>query len=178
MRSGQRCRTELDGIVMGFRPPPTDYNITWAEDHRLHGLEVQARGLRLGSMLDLAAMYLNSGIAGKEDNDDLSLEDLKLMLTMFRVLVGNDDEAEPGSPQYKPGLIKSWNRLGDADQPLPISMKGIRELEMWEFQDIMSAYLESGGVKVEDPLSEDSKSGNPSQEPSALMELESLSRSN
>jgi hypothetical protein len=166
---------------VGFRPPPTNIHLAWAEDHRLHGLEVYARGLRLGSMLDLATLYVTSGIAGKEDDADLSEEDIKLMLTMFRVLVGNDDECPPDGPEperYKPGLIMSWNRDGDDGQPLPVSMRGIRQLELWEFQEIMSGYLESGGVKLEDPLSEGSKSGNPSPEQSAMTELESLSLTN
>lgn len=162
---------------MGFRPPPTNIQLGWAEDHKLHGLQVQARGLRLGHMLDLATLYVESGIAGKEDESQLTAEDLVLMLTMFRLLVGNDDEAGPDVP-FKPGLILWWNRDGDDGEPLPVSMAGIRELELWEFQGIMEGYLEAGGVKLEDPLSEDSKSGKQSEEQSALTALESLSQVN
>lgn len=162
---------------MGFRPPPTNIHLTWAEDHRLHGLEVYARGLRLGSMLDLATLYVSSGIAGKEDESELTPEDVEMMLSMFRLLVGNDDVAGPDIP-YTPGLIMSWNRDGDDGETLPVSMTGIRQLELWEFQEITSGYLEAGGVKLEDPLSEDSKSGSQSPEESALTALESLSQMN
>lgn len=160
---------------MGYRPPPTTIGLQWAEGHRLHGLEVYARGLRLGKMLDLAEMYVNSGISKKDDEDDLTSEDIEMLKSIFRLLVGNDDVAGPDVP-FKPGLIESWNREDDNGDPLPVSMAGIRELEMWEFQAIMDAYLEAGGVKLEDPLSEDSKSGEQSPELSALTELESLSQ--
>lgn len=161
---------------MGYRPPPTTIGLQWAEGHRLHGLEVYARGLRLGKMLDLAEMYVNSGFSKRGDDDDMTAEDIELMKSIFRLLVGNDDVATPGTPEYKPGLIESWNREDDNGNPLPVSMTGVRELEMWEFQGIMDAYLEAGGVKLDDPLSEDSKSGEQSPELSALTELESLSQ--
>lgn len=163
---------------MGHRPPPTNVNLAWSEDHRMHGFEVFARGMRLGAMLDMAEMYVNSGIAGKEDESDLTAADIEMMKSMFRLLVGNDDQHPVGTPKHEPGLIIGWNRDDDNGDPLPVSMKGIRELHLWEFQAIMDGYLESGGVKLEDPLSDDSKNGKPSQEPSALTELESLSQLN
>lgn len=160
---------------MGFRPPPTAIGLQWAEGHRLHGLEVYARGLRLGKMLDLAEMYVNSGFTKRNDDDDMTAEDIEMMKSIFRLLVGNDDVVGPDVP-FKPGLIESWNREADDGSPLPVSMVGVRELEMWEFQGIMDAYLEAGGVKLDDPLSQDSKSGEQSPELSALTELESLSQ--
>lgn len=161
---------------MGYRPPPTNIRLEWAEDHRMHGFEVMARGLRLGAMLDLAALYVDSGLGGKESGEDLTAQDLEMMKAMFRLLVGNDDQTPIGSPNYKQGLIIEWNRDGDDGQPLPISMTGIRELELWEFQGIMDGYLQAGGVKLDDPLSEDSGNGSQFPAPTALMELESLSR--
>jgi hypothetical protein len=157
---------------MGYRPPQSTYKIEWAEDHQLHGLVIMARGLRLGKMLDMAELYVSSGLGGKDD-DELRPEDIEMMKVIFRLLVGNDDQ--PDKP-HTPGVIMSWNREDDSGEVLPVSMDGIRELEMWEFQGIMDAYLQLGGVKLDDPLSEPSKNGKPSQEPSALTELESLSQ--
>lgn len=162
---------------MGYRPPQSTYKIEWAEDHQLHGLMIQARGLRLGKMLDMAELYVTSGLGGKDD-EDLRPEDIEMMRVIFRLLVGNDDQHPAGSPGHKPGVIVEWNREGDDGEILPVSMVGIQELEMWEFQGIMDAYLQLGGVKLDDPLSGDSKSGKPSPEQSALTELESLSQLN
>ena len=166
---------------MGYRPPRTNYLLQWAEDHRLHGLVVEAKSLRLGAMLDMASMYVDSGIGGREDDSDLSAEDIQMMLAMFRMLVGNDDEPGVGTldgPPFKPGVIISWNREDDNGDPVPVSMKGIRELELFEFQEIMEGYLQAGGAKLEDPLSDGSPNGKRSEEPSALTELESLSHPN
>jgi hypothetical protein len=126
-------------------------------------------------MLDLAEMYVGSGFSKKDDDSDMTAEDIEMMKSIFRLLVGNDDVAGPDTP-FTPGLIMSWNREDDDGEPLPVSMVGVRELELWEFQGIMDAYLEAGGVRLEDPLSEDSKSGEQSPELSALTELESLSQ--
>lgn len=163
---------------MGYRPPQASYHITWAEDHKLHGFEVYARALRLGKMLDMAEMYVSSGLGGKTDESELSAADIEMMKSIFRLLVGNDDLIPIGTAGYSPGVITQWNREGDDGETLPVSMAGIRELEMWEFQEIMDAYLQLGGVKLDDPLSDDSKNGSQSQEPSALTELESLSQPN
>lgn len=165
---------------MGYRPPPTNILLRWAEDHRMHGMEVNARGLRLGPMLDLAEMYVSS-VGGKEDESELTAEDVKMMRSMFELLVGKDEVRDDDGMVVTPatrGLIISWNHDDDDGEPLPVSMAGIRQLELWQFQGIMSGYLESGGVKLEDPLSEDSKSGKQSAEPTALMALESLSQVN
>lgn len=161
---------------MGYRPPPTNIQLGWAEYHRLHGLEVTARGLKLGKMLDLADMYINSGLVDKEDDSELTAADVAAMKALFRLLVGNDDQHPVGHPDHEPGLITSWNRDGEDGKPLPVSMRGIRDLELWEFQGIMDGYLEAGGVKLDDPLPDASKNGK--EETSALMELESISHAN
>lgn len=121
----------------GFKPKSRIYSLRWAEDHELHGLEVEARALRWGDLLTLGALV--------EDVKGSPTEQVNAMGELHR--------------RFGKALV-GWNRAveEDSDELLPASAEGLEELEDWEFMAVLDAYM-GAAVGVADPLPNGSGSG-------------------
>lgn len=129
---------------MGFRPKNKVYRLIWAEDHDLHGFEVQARAMRLGEMLSMVSVVA----AAKDEVGD------------FEGLVD----------QFAKVLV-SWNWEDEGGDPVPATAEGLRTLETPDFFALLDAYI-NAGVGVSGPLPNGSPSGRPS--PAELPPMDEL----
>lgn len=119
---------------MGFRPKNRTYKLTWEYGHDLYGLEVTARAMRLGELLRLGGMA----------------DEAKANASSVGELVD----------QFAKVLVE-WNREDESGAPISADAVGIRQLEDWEFFEVLSAYI-GAGTGVSDPLPGGSPSGGPS----------------
>lgn len=116
---------------MGFRPKNRVYKLTWPYGHDLYGFEVTARAMRLGEILRLG------GMAQQAKDDPATVERLV------------DEFA---------GVLVEWNREDENGHPVPADPTGLRQLEDWEFFEVLDGYV-SAGTGVADPLAGGSPSG-------------------
>ncbi len=117
-----------------FRPDARRYNLAWAPDHDLHGLEVTVRSMRLGELESLSGM-----VGSYQDADDAD-QQMKLLGALI---------------DRMGKVLVSWNRVDEDSIPeggtdddgelLPANAAGLRQLEDWEFMGIVDGYMATVG---------------------------------
>jgi hypothetical protein len=137
---------------MGFRPEKKVFNIKFAEDHPLHGLEARASSLKFGEFMDMTAM------AG------VTIEDLQ-----------QDPEQATAMYDRFVECLLSWN-LEDPEtgEPTPTTMDGLRSHDLDLVNDLVMAWMD-GVASVAPPLPASSISG--SSSPVAQLPMAPLSES-
>lgn len=132
-----------------YRPNTRRYELNWPDDHELSGLQVTLRGMRLGELESLAGLTAVLDEA-REDGDEKGTAEA---LTFLIERLGK--------------VLVSWNRLdedtlveGDEESGdiLPANADGLRELDLSEFEQILSAYM-TAAAGVSGPLDDSSNGG-------------------
>lgn len=146
---------------MGYVPKRATYVLEFDTDDELAGLEVKARGVDLGTFLDLTAMAdLSTQVAeGKNVGQGESMRAIRAvgdLLTGFAA------------------VLVSWNVETEAGVPVPADIDGLRSQAFPFVFKIIRAWM-SAAAGVSDPLVEPSSSGAPS--PVGSLPMEPLSPS-
>lgn len=135
---------------MGFKAPRKVYVLDWPEGHELHGLEVKAASLPLGTFMDEFGGA--QGLVGRDPKTLTAAERARgwSVVTTFA------------------GVLRSWNLEDDDDQPIPADLDGLKTQELGFAMSIIEAYMDAVGG-VTGPLADSSTSGGNSLEASLPM---------
>lgn len=132
-----------------YRPKGRRYELVWADDHELAGLEITMRAMRLGELEDLGRQHDQYQAAGTPGEQMRLLGDLIDRLGRVLVSWNRPDEDT---------IVEGDDESGEV---LPADATGLRKVEDWEFMEILRAYMDTA-VGVSDPLAGRSTSGPPS----------------
>lgn len=121
---------------MGYRPKRI-YKLAWADDHDMHGLEVTARPMKFGTLLEL-------GLLVEAAKDTKSLTDMEAMAEKFA------------------DSIVEWNYEDEDGALLPANAQGLKEMEDWEVFGLLDAYM-TVAIGVSEELGKGSPNGGRSQ---------------
>ena len=144
---------------MGFKPKrPTFKFVDWPDDSELAGLEIRARGVPTGTLLDL--MDLAAVLEGKDAADvELDPEQMRAMRELFA--------------GFSKALV-SWNIEDDDGTAVPATLEGLLGQDFQMVMTIVMTWLDViGGIAA--PLDHLSTGGRPS--PVELPPMEPLSGS-
>jgi hypothetical protein len=114
---------------MGVRLKSRVFQIQWPDDHDMAGVVVQIRARRMREVIRIFELRENR-----------MSESANQIIDIF-------GEA-----------LVSWNIDDDQGNPIPANADGIRELEDWQWNDILDGYWEAVNG-VDGPLSGDSSNG-------------------
>ena len=142
-------RRDVQRATSGFKPERKRYRLKWAEDHELHGLVVEMRGLPVGVFLEMAEM-------SDLDPTNFSVEDMPKVTRLFEIVAGG---------------LAEWNLLDDYDQPVPATSDGIMAQEFPLVMAIIEGWMEAIG-QVPAPLGQPSTDGRLSEVASLPMVTE------
>lgn len=124
---------------MGFKRPAKVYKLLF-EDDDMAGLEVKARSMSTGDLLDMAPL-LDMKMSNAPTADEL--EQVRDLLERF---------AE---------VLISWNLEDEDDEPIPATLEGLLSQDIAFVMDIVQAWADAvSGVPA--PLDGRSPSGDPS----------------
>lgn len=140
-----------------YKPKTRRYNLSWAEDHELHGLQVTMRAMRMGELERLGSLSEEFEEIG--DDEERSSAKIGLMGSMIdkmaTVLVWWNRPDED---------TMAWNEETEEfdetpeTKTLPANADGLRKLEDWEFMALVQSYF-THAVGVKADLGKDSSSG-------------------
>lgn len=159
-----------------YKPKTRLYDISFADDHELAGLEIKMRALRLGELEKLGGLAEKFETLGLDEHG--AMDDTTKTGSRIGVLGEMIGRLAP--------VLVSWNRL-DLDtmrydeeteeyeetedtEYLPANADGLRRLEDWEFMAILSGYLQHA-VGVSADLGKGSNSGQQSLAELPMTEL-------
>lgn len=141
---------------MGYRKQAKTYNLSWADDHELHGLEVSLKGLTVAKILSLGS------------SASAVTTDAKGALT------GGTAEAEDMFATFASALVR-WNLEDEDGTPVPATFDGVKAQDFDFILDLIITWMEAvagtGRDKGGDsPLNGGSGSGRAALEESLPME--------
>jgi hypothetical protein len=142
------------------KPKTRTYELVWADDTEMAGLEVKFRAMPIGELEKLGTMYSQfQADDGDEEDERSTTEKLKLLTDLIDRL---------GK------VILAWNRSDEntmvwddeteefVETPdtvlLPANAWGLRQIPDWEFMEILKGYF-TQAVGVDTDLGKDSSSG-------------------
>lgn len=131
---------------MGYKPKPKIFRLRFA-DPEFEGLVIEAKSPSMGDFLDM------SGLA-EIDISAASVEDVAEVNSLFELFVDS---------------VQKWNLEDDDDQPMPVSVKSLRSLDLHFVMSMIEAWM--AAVQGASPdLSQPSVGGQPYPEASIPME--------
>lgn len=140
---------------MGFRPQMTIFTVEFATNSELHGLEIRVSSITMGELMEI-------GEQAERAREGAGLSEVKDLIGKFV------------------SCLISWNLENILDgQPTPTTMEGLLNHEPRTVLKIVLVWFDSMlAVLKNDPLDEDSNSGETFPEESLPMELPSQSPEN
>lgn len=136
---------------MGYKRPGKVYRLVFTDD--LDGLEVKARSMSTGDLLDMAPL-LDLKMSTSPTADELG--QVRDLLERFA------------------GVLVSWNLEDDDDQPVPADVDGLLAQDLGFVMQVITAWADAvSGVPA--PLPQPSPGGEPSLAASIPMETSSAS---
>lgn len=121
------------------------YKLVWEEGHAFHGLEIRIKGMTVNDLTTLG------DLKELRDRNDVSSSELEPVLELFT------------------NKIVSWNYVDDDDNPIPVSLEAVKDLEMSALVSAIAQWQEVvAGVSA--PLKPASDYGEISLEASIPME--------
>lgn len=150
-----------------FKPKTRKYNIGFAADHDLYGLEICMRAMRLGELEKLGSMAEEFKLGDADEvAETLAAEEGNGGKQSLELLGGMIDRLAK--------VLVSWNRMDEdtmryneeteeyeeteETKLLPATADGLRRLEDWEFMAILDGYMRAV-VGVSADLGKGSSSG-------------------
>lgn len=135
---------------MGYKHQRKVYLLRFGEDHDLHGLEVRARAMSLGTLVDMTTLAVEL----KQLRGAPGPEDMPKVVRLFDVLGEH---------------LVSWNLEDDADQPVPATRAGLDTAGLDLILPLILAWMQVQ-TQVAPPLGAPSSAGVPSVAGSIPME--------
>lgn len=142
-----------------FKPKTRRYELVWPDDHDLAGLVVTMRAMRMGELEKLGTLSEEFDAVGEDPEDGNNSKRVGLLSDMMdrvgKVLIHWNRPDEDTMSWNEETEEFEWN---EETQLLPVGAEGLRQLEDWEFMEILQGYLRNA-VGVSPDLGKDSASG-------------------
>lgn len=146
---------------MGFTPPRTVYTLDFSGTE-LDGLEVKARSVSVGTLLEFTQMAdLAERLTGDEATQ--TADGMEVMRVVGELLASFAE------------VLRDWNLVDEDGTPVPADLHGLRSLEFRHAMAIITTWTRAAS-DVPAPLSNGSSGGVPPLEPSIPMDVSSASQ--